>query len=285
MIEIKDLKFGYRQQIDLFYNLNLQVKSGVICGLLGKNGAGKTSLLKLISGLLFPHNGQIFIGKQPPLRRLPAFLQDIYFVAEDVFVPNIAIKTYLKLYSTFYPKFNHEQFEQYIKEFELNINSKLNNLSYGQKKKFLLAFGLASNCRLVLLDEPTNGLDIPSKMQFRRLLASAISDDKSIIISTHQARDLQNILDTIIILDEGEIVLNHTLNNIAKKLTFQQQIKQPSKNDANLFYYEKILTDYIIVNIVNNVQDVYASDEIDLEILFNAVTSNKIKTKDLFREV
>lgn len=284
MIEIKNLKFSYKQQEELFSRLNLEIQSGVVCGLLGKNGAGKTSLLKLISGLLSPRNGQIFVCRHSPFRRLPAFLQDIYFIPEDVFVPNINIKTYLDLYSPFYLRFSKEQFFQYAKEFDLDITSELHRLSYGQRKKFLLAFGLATNCKLFLLDEPTNGLDIPSKAQFRKLLASTINDDKSIIISTHQARDLQNILDTVIILDEGEVLLNQTLNKIAKKLSFKQSAQLLKNDDKNFLYHEKTLNGYMIVSIANDIKDIYASDEIDLEILFNAIVNNKNKTQFLFSE-
>jgi ABC-2 type transport system ATP-binding protein len=281
MISLKDISFSYphwnktNKENDLFHKLNLEIKSGTICGLLGKNGMGKTTLLRIISGLLFPQDGDCIILRNRPQQRSPQFLREIYFLPEEFHVPPITIDTYLDLFSPFYPHFDRAACLKFLQEFELPINTKqkLNTLSYGQKKKFLIAFALATNCQLLLLDEPTNGLDIPSKGQFRKLLTSNIDEQRTIIISTHQVRDLQNMLDTIVIIDEGKIIFNHSLFAVADKFTFTQQSELP--HHATPLYYEKILGGYMIVQTGEPAEN-YMS-EVDLEILFNMVTNDAAK--------
>ena len=176
MIEIKNLFFGYTEYNDLFKDLSLSLEKGKICGLLGKNGAGKTTLLKIIAGLIFRGKGSCEVMGQIPEQRLPSFLSEIFFLPEDLFVPELTADQYVKYYSSFYPKFNLTLLRQHLTEFELPHDKLLTTLSHGQKKKFLIAFGLSTNCNLFILDEPTNGLDIPSKSQCRKLLASTIND-------------------------------------------------------------------------------------------------------------
>jgi ABC-2 type transport system ATP-binding protein len=136
----------------------------------------------------------------------------------------VSIATYTRMNAVFYSKFNHEQFAQYLKEFELPVENKLSAISYGQKKKFLIAFGLATNARVLILDEPTNGLDIPSKSQFRKIMASALDETRLIIISTHQVRDLENLIDVVIVLENGQIVFHHNTADIAQHLAFEPNL-------------------------------------------------------------
>jgi len=282
VISIKDLIFSYKKSEDLFFKLNLDIKPGVICGLLGKNGVGKTTLLRLIAGLLFPQKGNCTVLNYQPQRRLPEFLQDIYYIPEEFSVPAITIMSYLKLYAPFYPSFSEKDFLNFAKELDLPPDKKLTILSYGQKKKFLIAFALASNCKLLLLDEPTNGLDIPSKGQFRKLLASSINEERTIIISTHQVRDLQNLLDTVIILDDGKITFNQAMNDVSKKLIFQQHTIVPP--DEKILYAEKVLGGYMTIQESAATNQPYPGLEIDLEVLFNAVMQHKEKLNFLFEK-
>jgi ABC-2 type transport system ATP-binding protein len=189
MIELSNLSFSYTRET-LFSQLDLSLRPGNICGLLGKNGAGKTTLLKLLAGLLFPQKGKARIMGMRPNDRSPAFLQELSFLPEEFSLPSVSPKKYEQLYAPFYPRFRSALFSNYLSEFEIEPNQNLDRCSFGQKKKFLLAFGLSTDSRLTLLDEPTNGLDIPSKRQFRKALASVLTDDRLIVISTHQARDL-----------------------------------------------------------------------------------------------
>lgn len=275
MLDIEKLSFAYKGAEELFDKLDLQLTTGNIYGLLGRNGAGKTSLLKIISGLLFPQTGECCFMEYKPRERLPHFLQEIYFIPEEFYVPSITANIYKNLYAPFYEKFDEQIFTNVLDEFGLPMDKKLTVLSYGQKKKFLVAFGLATNCKLLLLDEPTNGLDIPSKSRFRKLVASLLTDDKIFIISTHQVRDMENLIDTVVILDEGKIIFNQSIYEVSKRLAFEQ-VQAPS---VEHIYSEKILGGYLAI--VKN-QTEYES-KVDLEVLFNAVITNGEKINRLFK--
>lgn len=278
MITVNNLSFGYSKQDKLFDQINLQLKQGTICGLLGKNGSGKTTLLKLMAGLIFPNEGSCLILNENPVQRRPIFLEEFYFLPEDLFVPAISVQQYIKFYSAFYSKFDPTFFNNALREFDLPQDKLLTTFSHGQKKKFLIAFGLATNAKICVLDEPTNGLDIPSKAQFRKLLASTITDERLFIISTHQVHDVENLIDSVVILDEGKIVLHQSLHDITKQLAFIQQPTEPNLTDC--FYYEKYLGGYTAL--IANKQE--HETQIDLEILFNAILSNKAKIQSLFSE-
>jgi ABC-2 type transport system ATP-binding protein len=276
MITIHDLNFHYKKKKPLFSDLQLNIGPGNICGLLGKNGAGKTTLLKLIAGLLYPKSGNLTVNGFNPEDRLPSFLADLYFVPEEFYLPSMKIATFEKVYAPFYPNFSAEQFNHYLQEFELEKNNKLNGLSYGQKKKALLSFGLATNSNLMILDEPTNGLDIPSKSIFRKLLAGSVDDEKCYIISTHQVRDMINLIDPVIILEDGKIIFNATIEEITSKLHFGMHFQESTVSNA--LYAERTPGGYLAVtpNVTGE------ETEVDMEVLFNAVVSNKARVQQLF---
>ena len=277
MIQIDHLLFSYGQKKPLFDQLNLSLPPGNIYGLLGKNGAGKSTLLKIKGGLLFPQQGNVEVAGYHPQDRYPQFLREIYLVTEEFILPAMKMERYVQFYSAFYPRFNHQQFEDYIKEFDLPGGQKLSALSYGQKKKFLLSFGLATDCQLLILDEPTNGLDIPSKSKFRKVVAGAITEDRSFIISTHQVRDMEALIDPVIILDEGEIVFFSDLEQVAQKLTVVRQPSMPEGDDV--VYYESSLGGYTVVKVNTGMEET----SLGLETLFNAVVSNKEKMYTIFK--
>lgn len=276
MIDIKELEFRYKAGEPLFSDLDLNISPGSICGLLGKNGAGKTTLLRLICGLLFPQGGHCEVFGQKPKERQPEFLEKVYFIPEEFYVPPISVTAYLKIYATFYPKFDRQSFDNWLQEFELPQNKNLTEMSYGQKKKFLAAFGIATNCDLLILDEPTNGLDIPSKSQFRKMLAKAITDEKTFIISTHQVRDIENLIDPIIILDSGKIILNQTVESITNKLAFETNLTGEDLQQA--LYSEKVFNGIHAVTI--NTEKLESN--VNLEMLFNAAILNKDRLSKIF---
>ncbi|HAS46786.1 MAG TPA: ABC transporter [Microscillaceae bacterium] len=276
MIEIEDLSFGYNKKPLLFEQLNISMPSGNIYGLLGKNGAGKSTLLKLITGLLFPKQGKLEVVGFQPKTRYPQFLQEVYLATEEFYLPPMKIEQFVRLYSPFYPRFSHQMFQGYIEEFNLPLKQKLSSLSYGQKKKFLLSFGLATDCKLLILDEPTNGLDIPSKSQFRKVVASAIHEERSFIISTHQIRDMENLIDPIIILNEGKVVFFQDYEQILQKLAISRQNVLPA--EETLVYAESTLGGYHVVT-KNTGQE---ETNVSLELLFNAVVSNTAKINEIF---
>ena len=277
MIQIQNLSFSYNQKQTLFDQLNLTLPPGNIYGLLGKNGAGKTTLLKIITGLLFPKQGKIESFGFKPKDRIPQFLREIYLITEEFYLPPLNIDKYVRLYSPFYPRFNHGLFQEYVNEFKLPREQKLSAMSYGQKKNFLLAFGLATDCKLLFLDEPTNGLDIPSKSLFRKIVANAIHDERSFIISTHQVRDMENLIDPIIILDQGRIVFFRDYEQITKKLSVTRQSELP--DSKSLVYSESSLGGYTVVKANPGSEET----NMNLEILFNAVVNNTDKIDEIFK--
>ena len=276
MIEIQDLSFGYNKKKLLYKNLNLKLNTGSIYGLLGKNGAGKSTLLKNFIGLLFPKAGNILVNGFEPKKRWPSFLETIYFIPEEVYVPALTIDGYKNLFSPFYPAFNKEQFYSYLEQLDVKDKGKLNTLSFGQQKKFIIAFALACNTKVLLLDEPTNGLDIPSKIKFRKLIASIFTNDKIIFISTHQIRDLDNLIDRVIIIDNGELLLNASMPEIADKLCFKSVTEIPST--GKVLYAEDSLKGHAVV--MENTA--HEDSKINLEHLFNAITENPAVAKSIF---
>lgn len=274
-IEIKNLSFGYTREL-LFSKLDLNLHGGNIYGLLGKNGAGKTTLLKLICGLRFAQDGICSVLGYPPQKRPAGLLEDIYFLPEEFYVPPIGAELYQQIYAPFYPRFDAAAFQEYQREFELELGKKLSEYSYGQKKKFLLAFGLATRCRLLLLDEPTNGLDIPSKSQFRKLLARAGDEGRIILISTHQVRDMENLIDPIIILDEGTIIFQQPVYEVTRRLHVALETAQPAAR--GVLYSDKTLGGYVVVRENSSGEET----QIDLETLFNTVIANRERIQGVF---
>ncbi|MEZ5041126.1 MAG: ABC transporter ATP-binding protein [Saprospiraceae bacterium] len=277
MIQLTDLSFAYGRTGPLFEGLQLSISGGNIYGLLGKNGAGKTTLLSLISGLLHPKKGKCEVMGYVPAERKPSFLADLYFIPEELHVPAMYINTFVDIYAPFYPAFDRAQFATLIDEFKLDVTKKMTKLSYGQKKKVMLSFGLATNCRLLILDEPTNGLDIPSKTQLRKILAGAITDDRTFIISTHQVRDLSNLMDPIIIINDGKIIFQESIESINEKLQFQMVFTEP--DPQAVIYAERVPGGYMTINPQNG----EGEEEVDLEVLFNAVIEKSSYFNDLFK--
>lgn len=276
MIDIQNLHFSYKRK-KVFDSLSLRFTSGHVYGLLGRNGTGKSTLLRNIAGLLFPKKGSISVDGNIPAQRQPQFLQNIFMVPEEFYLPNISIAEFLKHLAPFYSQFNYTQFEKYVQLFNIPADSTLQNMSYGQKKKVLICFALASNAKFLLMDEPTNGLDIISKSQFRKVLAEALDDNRCIIISTHQVKDLENLIDRVTIIDEGKILFDQTVDEISRKLSFRLSFDDTETKEA--FYSESSLRGNAIVT-ANNSED---ESKIDLELLYKAIVTNAEKIKAVFK--
>ncbi|MBP7151571.1 MAG: ABC transporter ATP-binding protein [Bacteroidales bacterium] len=277
MIQIKNVEFSYSRNSKLFAGLDLSLSPGHIHGILGKNGEGKSTLLKMISGMIFPQKGKIEVLGLEPQKRQPEMLREIFFLPEELPPITLSIENYEKVYAPFYPNFSHEQFQNYLQEFEINSGkSQINKLSYGQKKKVFMAFGLATNTKIVLLDEPTNGLDIPSKAQFRKMTASALEDERIMLISTHQVRDLDSLIDSIIIMDAHQIVFNELCENITEKLLFSYG-KENFKGEEVL-YSEENLRGFDQVSINKTGEE----SKLDIELLFNTVLKNRQRITEIF---
>ena len=277
MIELSNIEFGYTKRRILFKDLNITMTPGHIYGLLGKNGSGKTTLLKIMTGLCFPQKGIPLILGSRAEKRYPEVLSNVYFLPEELYTPHLKLKDYLKIYAPFYPHFNQEQFEYYLHDFEIeNYDGYIDKLSHGQKKKIHIAFALSANTQILFMDEPTNGLDIPSKGQFRRMVASVLDENRCIIISTHQVRDLDNLIDNLIIMDNHEIALNESIETITDRLFFRLQ--DADRNDLPVIYSEDTLRG--VFQVCENVNR--EDSKLDIELLFNAVYRNKKQIQQIF---
>lgn len=268
MVRIRNLHFGYSNRGPLFENLSLALDRGHIYGLLGKNGAGKSTLLKNIVGLAFPQAGTCLVDGRPAAARQPTTLEDLFFLPEELHVPALTADQFAAHTAGFYPKFSAVLLHRYLSELEVPREVKLTQLSFGQQKKFMIAFALAANTGLLVMDEPTNGLDIPSKVQFRKLVAGALSEERCVIISTHQVRDLDALIDTVLVLHHRKIVLNQDVDRLAERLTFAIG---PAAETADVLYAEPSVrgTQAIRPNRAGT------HSRVDLELLFNAVVSGE----------
>ncbi len=265
MVTIENLSFSFTKYEKLFNGLRMKLETGYIYGLFGMNGAGKTTLLNHISGLLFPDEGSCTISGEPSKNRKPETLQQLFFLPEQFDLPAINAELYTKIHSPFYPQFDDYRFQEIMAEFGVDAKKKLTELSYGQRKKFLIAFALATNAKLLLMDEPTNGLDIPSKSQFRKIMAASDLSDRCVVISTHQVRDLDALIDHVTVLNNGKIIFQQEISAISKALSFEKV-----SEDDNRFtlYGEEIFggTSAIIPRSLSKKET-----QIDLELLFNAI--------------
>lgn len=261
MITLKELSFSYSRKKEVLDRINLEVGSGHICGLLGKNGEGKTTLLNLLSGQIFPDQGSCLVLEEIPPERNARFLQQIFLLPEEISMPEVTAIEYIKMYAAFYPTFRDDICKACVESFEINLSDRLSKMSQGQRKKVAITLALAAHTPLLLMDEPTNGLDIPSKATFRRLVASLIDDNQTVIISTHQVRDLESLIDTVLILDQRQILLNKTLNEIGEKLYFG-----PLLPEEKALYSEPTSQGTIGVTAGDGKEET----AISLELLFNA---------------
>jgi ABC-2 type transport system ATP-binding protein len=274
MIDIKNLGFGYGHTgTPLFQDLSVHLSAGTICGMLGANGAGKSTLLKLLAGLIFPGQGRCEVLGYAPGDRLPEFLADIFLLPEEIFVAPVTPATYARRYGALYPRFDHQAYDKLLGDFALPIDRKVTTFSYGQKKKFLLAFGIATNARLLIMDEPTNGLDIPGKSEFRRALIGHFTPERSILISTHQVHDLQGLIDSVIVIAGGRILLNSTLDALTTRL--QMQLEQRVPDDA--LYAHETLEGFRVIR--ENTSGIEA--ELDLETLFGFATTGSTRLQQV----
>ena len=277
MLQVENISFSYRKgRKEVLSDFSLSLEAGRVYGLLGKNGAGKSTLLYLMSGLLAPKRGRVMYHDTDMRRRLPVTLQDMFLVPEEFELPPISLVSYIELNSKFYPRFSKEDMVKYLHFFEMDMDADLGALSMGQKKKAFLCFALAANTSLLLMDEPSNGLDIPSKSQFRKVIASSMSDDKTMLISTHQVRDIDCLLDHLLILDERQIILNESVNSICDKLYFTEQAIG-TETDAVLYAQPSVQGHSVILPNTEG-----RESNLNLELLFNATLAEKEKIQSLF---
>lgn len=273
MIEIKDLAFSYGKTT-ILKSITTTLEEGRIYGLLGENGVGKTTLLTLLCGLKKVCSGSITTDGENPFDRTPTLLQNQFYLPDEVLPAAMKAECFAKERGAFWPDYDHSKFLEIMKEFENDPAKKMNQMSAGQLKKTYISLALACGCKYIFMDEPTNGLDIPSKTQFRSAIMKYTSDDSTIVISTHQVRDLENIIDPIIILDRQDVLLNATVEEITSKLYFDYGTQLHPES----LYSEQLPGGFIQVYPNTTGED----SKINVEALFNAVHKNKELIKGMF---
>lgn len=276
MIKFENLTFGYKKKREVFSDLSLRIEKGKIYGLLGQNGAGKSTLLYLLSGLLIPQKGNVIFQDNIVSKRLPITLEEIFIVPEEFDLPASSLKKYVELNSPFYPKFSKEQMLKYLECFDMPSDIDLGDLSMGQKKKVFMSFALAANTSLLIMDEPTNGLDIPGKSQFRKFMALGMNDEKTIVISTHQVQDVDKMLEHIIIIDDGGIALNQPVSTITNKLSFVEG--DGKMNASDILYMLPTVSGNSIMKKNTDKEET----PLNLELLYNAIMQNREAVSQLF---
>ena len=277
MIEVENLSFSYgRRKSKVLEDFSMELDKGSVYGLLGKNGTGKSTLLYLMAGLLRPQTGNVLYKGVDVKKRYPDTLQDMFLVPEEFALPNVSLKQYVKLNAPFYPNFSNELLNACLRDFDMNEDIHLGELSMGQKKKAFMCFALATNTSFLMMDEPTNGLDIPSKSQFRKVIASGMSDDKAVIISTHQVRDIDSLLDHVLIMDGSKLLLNESVSTICEKLYFAEQgMNEPT--EGALYVQPSVQGNSVIL------PNEYGEDsKMNLEVLFNAMLAERERMQQMF---
>lgn len=272
MIEVNDLKFNYPGQKELLFDgFNLNLNENKIYGLLGKNGTGKSTLLYLLSGLLRPKGGTVSVEGFTPHLRHADMLKEVFLVPEEYDLPNMSLSSYVKLTEPFYPHFSHDVLKSCLQEFELEHELHLGALSMGQKKKVYMSVALATGTKLLMMDEPTNGMDIPSKSQFRKVVSQQMEESHTLIISTHQVHDVETLLDHVLILSQRELLLNSSIDELSEKYLFS--LRMPGDMDGVLYAEPSLMG-----NASMSLRHVGEPEtQVNLELLFNAVTKGLLK--------
>ena len=274
MITIENTSYGYKSNPLIFNNISLEIGNGIY-GLLGENGVGKTTLMHLICGLLFPKNGKCSIDGRNTAERQSEGLARYFFLPEEMQMPTESIVSFAARHSVFYPHFNQEEFELNLEELKINRKQKLSSVSYGQQKKAMLAYAFALHTPYTLLDEPTNGLDITSRQALKRIISRSMDDESTLLISTHQAHDFENLLDHLVILGKGEILLNRSLDEISNRLLFARTDILPEES----IYSEENLSGYF--SIIPNEDG--EENTPDIELLYKAVLQQPEKIQSMFQ--
>ncbi len=274
-IALHDLQFAYGQRV-LFGNLGLMLKSGAVCGLLGKNGAGKTTLMKIMAGLRFAHGGQVRVFDFDPALRQPSFLSQVFYLPETIVLPRVKAEAYVREMAPFYPAFDRALYEELVQEFALPVGTRLSDLSLGEARKIMLAFALAAGSRLLLLDEPANGLDIPARKQLRRMLSLATRGDRVIVISTHQVHDIEALVDSIAILHGGQIVIHRPMEELTRRLYVGVVPEAPTPE--SVLYSERVVGGYTVVKERSQEPE----SALDLEGVFHAAIADPARMQSIF---
>lgn len=279
MITLENVTFGYKRKRPLFDHFSYNLVQGGIYGLLGRNGAGKSTLLYLMSGLLLPQAGRVCFRGVEVSKRLPQTLADLFVVPEEFMLPSVKLSDFVRLHGGFYPRFSEEDFRRYLRLFEMEGDWHLGGMSMGQKKKVFISFALAANTSLLLMDEPTNGLDILGKSQFRKLMAVGMSEERTLVISTHQVKDIERLLDRVAILDGSRMLFDESVERICRKLYFTETDDRSEVERALAAVPSVRGTRVMLPNTEGRESD------LNLELLFNGTLEHPAEVTALFHSL
>lgn len=277
MIRIENISFAYRKgRKQVFRNFHADLNLGGIYGLLGKNGSGKSTLLQLMAGLITPSEGRILLDDKDMRNRSVTSLQKLFLVPEEFSMPAVSLDQYVRYMAPFYPRFSAETLKRALNCFELSEDLHLERLSMGQRKKAFVSFALAANTEWLLLDEPTNGLDIPGKSQFRKILVQEMNDERGVIISTHQVLDVEHLLDHVLVIDQGQMLLQKSVEEICEILSF---VRTSEPEVLRWAIYQMPSLQGMSALLPN---DDSRESNLDLELLFNALMEKREEVCRLF---
>ena len=273
MIDINNITFEYLHGRPVLKDFTLSFPQGGVYGLLGKNGTGKSTLLYLISGLLRPSKGEVRVDGLLAQNRQPEMLKEVFLVPEEYDLPAVRLQQYARVLKPFYPRFSDELLRSCIEGFDLDMDMHLGALSMGQKKKVYMCVAMATGTRVLLMDEPTNGLDILSKSQFRKVVASNMADDSTVIISTHQVHDVESLLDHVVVIGDGHTLLDASMAELSGSYRFE--VRKPGDDVSDALYVEHSLQGNAVVAPRREGDD---ETSVNLELLFSAVAEGRLGT-------
>ncbi len=280
MIRIEDISFAYRKgRKQVFRHFNAELELGGIYGLLGKNGTGKSTLLHLMAGLVAPSEGRVLLHGEEMHKRSVTSLQNLFLVPEEFSLPAVSLDRYVRYMAPFYPRFSAEILKRALDCFELSGDLHLDRLSMGQRKKVFVSFALAANTEWLLLDEPTNGLDIPGKRLFRKILVQEMNEERGVVISTHQVQDVEHLLDRLLIVDQGQALLQKTVAEVCETVRFAQT-SDPDLLRRAIYQLPSLQGASVLLPNEDGVES-----NLDLELLFNALMEKREEVTALFTGV
>ena len=214
LLECRNLCKSYDEK-QILKDINLKIPKGKIIGLLGKNGTGKTTLIKLINDLLTPTSGEVIInGKKPGVesKEIISYLPEKTYIDREM-----KVKDAIKYFEEFYNNFDSEKAKKLLKDLDLDINSKISKMSKGMQEKLQLILVMSRNVELYILDEPLGGVDPATRDYILDTILSNFSEGASVIISTHLIADIERILDEVIFIDKGQIIVTSSADELRNK--------------------------------------------------------------------